>query len=91
MHAHRLLLERKRLDEAGNLGIAAHHFGELVRKVPVDLLDKVEHQIAALCGSINLSLVVQIDQVYGTLTVIVVLFFVQDLQTDNQNTPQKWN
>lgn len=48
MHARRLLLERKRFDEASNLGIAAHHFGELVRKVPVDLLDEVEHQIAAL-------------------------------------------
>lgn len=27
----------------------------------------------------------------GALTVIVVLLFVQDLQSDNQDTPQKWN
>lgn len=48
MHTGRLLLERKRFHEAGNLGIAPYHFGELVREVTVDLLDKVEHQVAAL-------------------------------------------
>lgn len=48
MHTRRLLLEGKCLHEAGNLGIAACHFGELVREVTVDLLDEVEHQVAAL-------------------------------------------
>lgn len=50
MHAHRLLLQRQRLDKQGQLGVAAHHLGELLREVLADLLDKVEHQIATLCG-----------------------------------------